>query len=62
MSQRAGEVVMRLREHVQPRTITPRLQATMAPGTCLDTDAYDRYRRLEPSGDAHERGCHSRGA
>ena len=50
MIQRGGEVVMRRLETVQPRTITPLSKATIAPGTCIDTDAYDMYRRLEPWG------------
>ena len=44
------------------RTIQPLLRTTIAPGTCIDTDAYDISRRLEPWGDAHERVCHRRGA
>jgi hypothetical protein len=27
-------------DNVQQRTITPLMQATMAPGTCIDTDEY----------------------
>jgi len=33
----------------------------MAPGTCMYTDAYDMYSRLEQWGYAHESVCHSRG-
>jgi transposase len=61
MIQRGGEVVMRMLANVQPRTIKPLIQATMAPGTCMDTDAYDMYSRLEQWGYAHESVCHSRG-
>ena len=61
MIQRGGEVVIRMLEHVQQRTIKPLIQATMAPGTCIDTDEYDIDRRLEQWGSAHERVCHSRG-
>ena len=39
--QRGGEVVIRRLEHVPHVTITPRIHATMAPGTCVHTDAYD---------------------
>lgn len=61
MIQRRGEVVMRMLEHVPQRTINPLIQATMAPGTCMYTDEYDIYSRLEQWGDAHESVCHSRG-
>jgi transposase-like protein len=61
MIQRGGEVVIRMLEHVQQRTIKPLIQATMAPGTCIDTDEYDIDRRLEQWGSAHERVCHRRG-
>ena len=50
MIQRGGEVVIRMLENVQQRTIKPLILATIAPGTCIDTDAYDIYRRLEPWG------------
>jgi hypothetical protein len=40
--------VMQLLANVQHRTIKPLLQATIAPGTCLDTDAYDMYRIFPP--------------
>ena len=53
---------MRLLENVQQRTIKPLLHATMAPGTCLDTDAYAMESRLEPWGYAQASVCHSRGA
>jgi len=61
MIPRGGEGGMRRREHVPPRTITPLLQATMAPGPCLDTDADAIDRRLEPGGDAPASVGHSRG-
>ena len=60
--QRGGAGVRRRLAHVPPRTITPRRQATMAPGPCRDTAADDRERRLDPGGDAPARGCHRRGA
>ena len=50
MIQRGGEVVMRMLENVQQRTINPRIKATMAPGTCIYTDEYDIYSRLEQWG------------
>jgi hypothetical protein len=61
MIQRGGEVVMRMLANVHQRTIKPLSQATIAPGTCIDTDEYDIYSRLEQWGYAHESVCHSRG-
>jgi transposase len=52
---------MRLLETVQHVTITPLIHATIAPGTCLDTDADDSDSRLEQWGDAQESVCHSSG-
>jgi transposase len=62
MIQRGGAVVMRMLANVQQRTIKPLIQATMAPGTCIDTDEYAMYSRLEQGGYAHASVCHSRGA
>jgi transposase len=61
MIQRGGEVVIRRLENVQQRTIQPLIKATIAPGTCIYTDEYDIYSRLEPWGYAHASVCHSRG-
>ena len=61
MIQRGGDVVIRMLENVQQRTIKPLIQATIAPGTCVYTDEYDIYNRLEQWGYAHESVCHSRG-
>jgi len=47
--------------NVQQWTIQPLIQATMTPGTCVYTDAYDIYRRLEQWGYEQARVCHSRG-
>lgn len=43
-------------------TLKPLLDATMAPGRRLDTEAYDIYRRVEPWDDEHEHVCHGEGA
>ena len=48
MIQRGGAVVIRMLENVQQRTGKPLIQATIAPGTCVYTDEYDIYSRLEP--------------
>src|SRR5215510_9871337 len=61
MIQRGGEVVMRMLANVQQVTIKPLIEATIAPGTCIYTDAYDIYSRLEPWGYEHESVCHSDG-
>ena len=61
MIQRGGEVVIRMLENVQQRTIKPLIKATIAPGTCIYTDEYDIYGRLEQWGYAHASVCHSRG-
>jgi transposase len=61
MMQRGGEVVIRMLDNVQPQTIKPLMQATIAPGTCLYTAEYAIDHRLEPWGSTHESGCHSRG-
>ena len=53
MIQRGGEVVIRMLENVQQRTIKPLIKATIAPGTCIYTDEYDIYGRLEQWGYAH---------
>ena len=39
----------------------PRIQATIPPGTCVYTDAYDIYSRLEQGGYEQASVCHSRG-
>ena len=61
MIPRGGAVVSRMLENGQQRTIKPRSQAPIAPGTCIYTDEYDIYSRLEQWGYAHESVCHSRG-
>jgi transposase len=40
MIQRGGAVVIRMLANVQHRTITPLIQATIVPGTCVYTDEY----------------------
>ena len=50
MIQRGGEVVIRMLANVQQRTIKPLIQATIAPGTCIYTDEYAIYSRLEQWG------------
>jgi len=47
MIQRGGDVMIRMLDNVQQGTIKPLSQATITPGTCVDTDEYDIYSRLE---------------
>jgi transposase len=61
MIQRGGDVVMRMLENVQQVTIKPLIQATIALGTWVYTDAYDIYSRLAQWGYEHESVCHRRG-
>ena len=61
MMQRGGEVVIRMLANVQQVTIKPLIQATIAPGTCVYTDEYGIYSRLEQWGYGHESVCHSSG-
>ena len=61
MIPRGGEVVIRRLANVQQVTSKPFIEATIAPGTCIYTDEYDIYNRLEQWGYAHESVCHSDG-
>jgi transposase len=61
MIQRGGEVIIRMVENVQQITIKPFIEAAIAPGTCIYTDEYDIYSRLEQWGYAHKTVCHGRG-
>ena len=61
MIQRGGDVAIRMLENVQHVTIKPLTQATIAPGTCVNTDGDDIYSRLEQWGYTHKSICHGRG-
>lgn len=61
MLQRGGEVVIRMLENVQQRTIEPLIRATIGPGTQVYTDEYDIYARLREWGYGHSTVCHGRG-
>jgi len=61
MIQRGGNVVMRMLENVQQKTIQPIIESVIAPGTMVYTDEYDIYFRLKDWGYAHETVCHSKG-
>ena len=47
--------------NVQQRTIQPIIEAAVAKGTCVHTDEYDIYTRLQTWGDQHKTVCHGRG-
>jgi transposase-like protein len=53
MIPRGGAIVIRMPADVEQRTIGPLIQATVAPGSTVDTDEYDIYARLPQWGDVH---------
>lgn len=61
MIQRGGEVSIRMLENVQQKTIEPIIRATIAPQTCIYTDDYAIYNRLEEWGYDHQVVVHSQG-
>ena len=61
MIQRGGEVVIRMMENVQQRTIEPLIKATIALGTMVYTDEYAIYNPLQDWGCAHKSVCHGAG-
>ena len=61
MIQRGGEVVIRMLANVQQATINPLIEATISPGTCMYTDEYDIYSRLDQWGYKHQSVCHGCG-
>ncbi len=61
MIQRGGEVVIRMLENVQQRTIEPLVKATIALGTLVYTDEYAIYKPLQDWGYGHKTVCHGAG-
>jgi transposase-like protein len=61
MSQRGGEVVIRMLENVKRVTIGPLIERTIAKGTLAYTDEYDIDSRLVEWGYDHETVCHAAG-
>ncbi|MCX7068307.1 MAG: transposase [Methylococcales bacterium] len=59
MPQRSGEVVIRLLENVQQKTIKSLILQTVAAGTQVYTDEYTIYNRLEEWGFQHKTVNHS---
>jgi transposase len=61
MIQRTGEVVLRMLENVQQKTIQPILKQTIQVGSLIFTDEYDIYARLEAWGYRHKTVNHAAG-
>ena len=59
MIQRSGEVVIRMLENVQQKTIKPLILKTVITGTQIYTDEYKIYSRLEEWGFSHKTVNHS---
>ena len=61
MIQRGGQVVLRVLENVQQKTIKPIMEKFIKAGSLVNTDEYDIYGRLVEWGYEHKTVCHSRG-
>jgi transposase len=61
LRQRMGDVVIRRLEHVPQATIEPLMRRTIAPGTVVDTEAYDSDARRSEGGDPHPTVGHAAG-
>ncbi|MCO1336732.1 IS1595 family transposase [Microbulbifer sp. OS29] len=61
MIQRGGEVVIRMLENVQQKTIRPIIEKYVAKGTTTYTDEYDIYSQLNNWGYERHSVCHSAG-
>jgi transposase len=61
MLQRGGAVVIRMLEDVQPVTIGPLIERTIAKGSVVYTDEYDIDSRWNDWGYDHETVCHAAG-
>ncbi len=59
MIQRSGDVVIRMLENVQQKTIKPLILHTVAAGSQVYTDEYNIYNRLEEWGFKHKTVNHS---
>lgn len=59
--QRGGQLVIRLLDNVQQKTIKPIFESVVQPGTLVYTDEYNIYNRLTKWGYAHKTVCHSKG-
>lgn len=61
MIQRSGEVVIRMLENVQQKTIKPLMEKFIKPSTLVYTDEYNIYARLTEWGYGHKWVCHGAG-
>ena len=61
MIERGGQVVLRVLEDVQQKTIKPIIEKFIKPGSLVNTDEYDIYGRLVEWGYEHKTVCHSHG-
>ncbi len=61
MLQRGGEVMIRMLSDVQPRTIAPLIQRTIARGSTVYTDEYNIYNRMTNWGYQHQTVNHGAG-
>ena len=61
MIERGGDVIIRMLENVQQKTIQPIIQHCIKPGTLTYTDEYDIYDRMEEWGYHRKSVCHSKG-
>jgi transposase-like protein len=61
MIERGGQVVIRMLANVQPATLHPLLEKTVAKGSTVYTDEYSISARLPGLGYSHKTVCHGRG-
>jgi transposase-like protein len=61
MIQRSGQVVVKMLDNVQQKTIGPVIQSTVESGSLIYTDEYDIYDRLNTWGYEHKSVCHAKG-
>lgn len=61
MIQRGGEVIIKLMENVQTKTIAPVINKFIEVGSDIFTDEYDIYHYLSKAGYQHKTVCHSQG-
>ena len=59
--QRGGELVIRMLENVQQKTIEPLFKQFVKPASLVYTDEYNIYSRLIDWGYEHKTVCHSKG-
>ncbi len=59
--QRGGDLVIRMLENVQQKTIKPLFEQFVQPRTLVYTDEYNIYNRLVQWGYRHKTVCHSNG-